>query len=185
MNTLELILSRRTTHSFTTDEVSKEILQKAVLAGIHAPNHRQTWPWKFYVLKHETRQKLARLNAKLKANKSPAPVSDSVLNSYIQKFMEHGALIVLGLNRTSNPVQSREDYASIACAVQNMSLYLASEGIGSKWGTGKITTQDETYQLLDIDKAAVEIVGFLWIGKEKESPERPIRPEIKSFLIEK
>ncbi|MCB0351695.1 MAG: nitroreductase [Bdellovibrionales bacterium] len=184
MNILDLILTRRTIHSFATDTVSKEIIEKAVLAGIHAPNHKQTWPWRFYNLKYETRLALGKLDAQIKAKSSATPTSDAAIKSFEHKFMEHGAILVLGLKRTEMPKQAREDYASVACAVQNMSLYLASEGYGTKWSTGKITTLDDTYELLKIDQSEIEIVGFLWIGKAKAEPPMPVRPDLDTFLFE-
>jgi hypothetical protein len=40
-----------------------------------------------------------------------------------------------------------------------------SEGLGSKWSTGGVTTDTRTYQALGIDAAEQEIVGFLWAGQ--------------------
>ena len=31
-----------------------------------------------------------------------------------------------------------EDHAAVSCAIQNLMLYLAARGIGSKWMTGKM-----------------------------------------------
>jgi nitroreductase len=39
-----------------------------------------------------------------------------------------------------------------------------SEGIGSKWSTGDVTTDERTYARLGIDPAREDIVGFLWVG---------------------
>lgn len=182
MKIFDLIISRRTIHSFLSEEVSKPVLEKTVLAGIHAPNHRQTWPWRFYALERPTRLKLAELSVKFKLEKSPELNSENAKSSLIKNFMEHGALIVLGLKKTNNSDQAREDYAAMACAVQNMSLFLTSEGYGSKWGTGKITRAIETYNILGIDENEIEIVGFLWIGKIKILPQMPVRPPLEYFL---
>jgi hypothetical protein len=39
-----------------------------------------------------------------------------------------------------------------------------SEGLGSKWSTGAVTTDERTYRALGVDPASESIVGFLWAG---------------------
>ncbi len=41
---------------------------------------------------------------------------------------------------------------------------LWSEGIGSEWGTGGVTTDAETYQLLAVNPEVQTIIGFLSVG---------------------
>ena len=53
---------------------------------------------------------------------------------------------------------------TVACAVQNAMLSFWSEGLGSKWSTGAVTTDERTYATLAIDSGTEEIVGFLWAG---------------------
>ena len=96
--------------------------------------------------------------------------------------MDPGALLVLGVKKSDDPNQAREDYAAMACAVQNMSLFLKSEGYGTKWGTGKIIRADETYSILGIDKNKIEIVGLFWVGKYDVEPIKPERPSIENFI---
>jgi len=61
-------------------------------------------------------------------------------------------------------VIAREDYAAVACAVQNLMLALHAEGVGSKWTTGAVTRDLRTYDLTEVDFDIERIEGFIWIG---------------------
>jgi nitroreductase len=78
--------------------------------------------------------------------------------------MEPAELLVVCQTRHADPAVAREDYAAVACALQNAMLVLWAEGIGSKWSTGGVTTDERSYRLLGIDPMQQEIVGFFWAG---------------------
>lgn len=162
MKILELIQSRRTIHSFSSEVVSNEILEEAISAAIQAPNHRLTWPWRFFILGPKARQVLCGF-------------------AKSEKYAHCGALVVLAIVRASDEERRREDYASMACAVQNMSLYLHAQGWGSKWSTGKVSRSAEMHQLLQISPDEYDLCGMLWIGKAKEVPAPPVRPPVAQF----
>jgi nitroreductase len=162
VNILDLIFSRRTVHLYTPERVSKEIIEKAVRAGIHAPNHKLTWPWKFYLLGTKARAKMAELNP---------------------KFASGGEMMLVGIKKSADPAQEKEDYASLAAALQNMALYLWSEGYGTKWSTGKATRADEAYQVIGQTRDQFEICGIFWIGKAAIMPSKPERPDVSQFFI--
>ena len=68
--------------------------------------------------------------------------------------------------QAEDPEVAREDYAAVACAVYAAMLSLWSEGVGSKWSTGGVTTDARTYACLGVDPAEQTIVGFLWVGHD-------------------
>ncbi len=160
-NILDLILTRRTVHSYLPEAVPAKVIEEAVLAGIHAPNHKRTWPWRFFWLSPDSRAKLAKVN---------------------EKFLAPGEMIVLAINKAKEEMQAREDYAALACAVQNMSLYLASIGYGSKWSTGKLMRTEGLYEVLGHSRDEIEIWGVLWVGRAAGDNVAPKRPEVSQFL---
>ena len=72
--------------------------------------------------------------------------------------------------RTDDEFRSREDHAACSCAIQNMSLSLTADGVGSKWSTGGLTRDRASYDVLGIDQALEEIIGFIWVGLPAETP---------------
>ena len=69
----------------------------------------------------------------------------------------------------------REDYAACAAATQNFMLHLWKAGIGSKWTTGDITRDPRFYEILGIDADREDVVGLVWYGYPKLTPEQSRR----------
>ena len=62
-----------------------------------------------------------------------------------------------------------------------MCLSLAADGVGSKWSTGKITTNPSTYRIVGINALEEQIIGFIWVGYG-EMPAQIKRPMIDSMF---
>lgn len=169
-----LICQRTTVQDFSSDPLPEGALERALEAGLAAPNHRLTEPWRFLRLGNETRARLAVVQARLK-DKGRTPTAES-LSRAREKLLAPAELLVVVRAVHPDPNTGREDYAAIACAVQNISLSLWAEGVGSKWGTGGVTTDAETYSILGLDAADMEIVGFLSLGFPRGGmPRKPAR----------
>src|SRR5260370_32200064 len=56
MRIADAIRERRSIKRFTDRPVTKEEIEALLDAATHAPNHRLTQPWRFYVLGPEARQ---------------------------------------------------------------------------------------------------------------------------------
>jgi nitroreductase len=186
---MKFIRERRTIHNFKSDKVPPKVLQEAIRAGILAPNHKKTWPWKFFIIGEETRALLLDLQINNKKEKTlletGKEVSDAIIQGMRAKFNEAGALIVLAISKSEDQVQFLEDYAAMACAVQNMSLYLHAEGYGSKWGTSGLIRMQETYRILGISNEEFELNGLFWVGIPKVIPEMLERPPVDNFIVYK
>lgn len=169
-----LICSRTTVLDFSSEPLPQGALHRGLEAGLTAPNHRLTEPWRFIRVGHQTREGLARVQARLK-DRGRTPSAETLTRAR-EKLSNPPELIVLLREVNADAAVGREDYAAIACAVQNISLSLWAEGVGSKWSTGGVTSDAETYSLLGLDAATTEIVGFLTIGYPRgESVRKPPR----------
>ena len=168
MNILDLIKSRRTIQAFTEDKVSREIIDTTIQLAIQAPNHKLTQPWFFIYAGPKTRSRLGQLSIELKNKKSP--LTDVQRVAMKKKFESEGELILVFMKKSNDPITYKEDYAAVACAIQNMSLYLHSAGYGSKWGTGEIIRHEETYKTLNISSQEHELCGLFWFGIPKVTP---------------
>ena len=175
MDTLDAIHARRTVHAWTPEPLAPGVLDAILAAGHQAPCHKKTWPWRFIVVGPQTRERLVPLAAELAAAKAGIEVSPKVLAKVRGKVVAPGGLVAVALKRCDDAFQAREDYAATACAVQNMLLAATAAGLGSKWGTGKLTRHATTWQILGVDSAVEEIVGFLFFGTPARVPtiERP------------
>ena len=162
MDLMEVIQTRRTVHKYLPDAVAQESLDKMMTAGHFAPNHKLTWPWRFTQVGPATREKLVPVAIGCKAAKRE--LSEEMRASIAAKIVTPGALLVVSQLRSDDGFQSKEDYAAVCCAIQNMLLVAHGEGLGAKWSTGGVTSHADTYKVLNIDPEVEEIVGFVWVG---------------------
>ncbi|MCX6018803.1 MAG: nitroreductase family protein [Chloroflexi bacterium] len=137
------ILTRRTIKEFKPDLVPADVLDRVLTAGTLAQNHRLTEPWRFCILGTQTYAALAAMDAKM----STKP-----------------AIVAVTCVLQGDAFQRKEDYAAVACAVQNIQLAAWAEGVGMQWSTGRTAMAPETMQLLGIDPQVQEMVGLLFFG---------------------
>lgn len=179
----ELITHRRTVHEYLPEPVDSSLVEKALELALWAPNHKHTKPWRFYWVKAPAvRDAIAELGVRLKAEQADKSLSEPVQNAIRAKFTNPSDLVVLLQDVQVSDFQRREDYATIAMGVQNMSLHLWANGIGTKWSSGGLTKHDEVYKLLGVSKEQQEIVGFLWIGKPTKIPATPDKANLSEVL---
>lgn len=177
----EVLRSRRTIHDYLPEPVDEAAIEAALAAAIEAPNHRMTVPWRFVRVGPVTRSKIADRAVEL-GTKPGTVLGPSEVARIRSKIESPFDLVVVGLVRNSDPAIAREDYASGACAIQNLMLSLWAAGIGSKWSTGKITRDAATYAAVGVDVERIEIIGFVWIGRAAKVPARPPRPTLAELV---
>jgi nitroreductase len=167
-----LIRSRRTVHLFEPEPVPEAVVLRALDLARWAPNHRLTEPWRFVLLGPETARAVADLNAALVAEQRGAEAGEAKR----ARWRAIPGWLVVTCRRSEDPVREREDYAACCCAVQNLQLYLWSEGVGVKWTTGPVTRTARFYDLLGLDAGRERVVGLLWYGLPAAVPEVSRRP---------
>ena len=182
MEIAQAIKNRRTIHSFYNKSVSKNIIEKAIIAANYAPCHRRTFPWRFTSIGMSKRELLCQLQLELKfGNKT----KDELIKKNIEdKMLNPSHLLIVTQLCTDNQFQKLEDYAACACAIQNLSLSLAADDVGCKWSTGKIIYDKNTYKIVDINPIEEEIIGFIWVGYGIKPPEIK-RPSINTIFRER
>ncbi len=174
MDLHDAIVARRTIHKFNHRKVSDEIIERAIHFANYAPCHYLTFPWRFTSIKPENRKNLVEIALRIKF--SGASIEKNVKDSITEKLLNPSHLLVVSQVLTNDPKIRLEDYAACACAIQNLMLSLAADGVGTKWSTGKLTNDKSTYVIANINPDIEEIIGFIWIGYG----ERPL--EIKRPL---
>ena len=169
--TLRLIRTRRTVQLFKPDPVPHEVLLQALEAARWAPNHRLTEPWRFYSIGPDTKSAIVDLNARLVTAKRGAEAGQLKRERW---SVIPGWLVVTSV-LSDDPFRRREDYAACCCAVQNLMLYLWSEGVATKWTTGDVTRDDAFYRIVQIPQGE-EVVAMLWYGYPHHQPKSVRRP---------
>ena len=78
--------------------------------------------------------------------------------------------LLVTCKRSDDDLLEQEDYASVCCAIQNLTLYLAEAGVACKWTTGPVTRDPRFFELMGLDPEAEFVVGLIWYGYPKILP---------------
>lgn len=177
------IEARRTVHKYRRNCIDSALLNQALQLALCAPNHRHTFPWLFRIVGTETREALLDLDRTIKPNSAAfADELTKLEQKRREKFMNPAGLVVFAQRIVEDHFQDREDYATIACSIQNFCLFLVAKGYGSKWSTGAITRHEETHRILQIDPIQHKICGFVWVGLPDGALGPQRRPQLKDIL---
>ena len=141
MDMLDAIHSRRSRGKMRPDAPPRDLIEQVLQAAVHAPNHHDTQPWRFFVLTNDARvrfgdalaEALTRRMAEMEQSKL-----DGLLLAERAKPMRSPVLIVVGVrSEERDPMTRREDFQSASAALQNMLLAAESLGLAAIWRTGE------------------------------------------------
>ncbi|MSP79056.1 MAG: hypothetical protein EXR67_05845 [Dehalococcoidia bacterium] len=134
----EALYRRRMGGGFKEQGVPKDAMHHVLDTAVWAPNHRMTEPWRFFVLP--------------KASAARAHLGEMAYELAMQRYgkaeqAEHARKEVLGppvllfvyCVPGPNEETTRENYAAVMCASQNISLACVAEGLAATWETGGTT----------------------------------------------
>lgn len=167
----EVIRGRRTINLYLQTPVPGQLVREAVEGATWAPNHHVTEPWRFYRLGRDTVERCLDLCYDIVAAKKGTEAAAFKR----EQWSEKPGWLVVTCRRSDDELRQREDYAACAAAIQNFMLYLWKAGVGSKWTTGDITHDERFFDILGIDPGDEFVVGLLWYGYPKITPEQKRR----------
>jgi F420 biosynthesis protein FbiB-like protein len=182
----QAIFARRSIRKFTAQPVDREVVARLLDAAAQAPNHRLTRPWRFYVLDRSgpMRAELARVAEEVALQGAPDPADEQARARARSKGDEIAAVPVLVVAYCvpgRHDEETRENYAAVACAMQNIQLAAVEEGLVSGWSTGGFTRDPALKATLGAEDDW-QPVGALYIGYAApgSSPTRE-RPKAEAF----
>lgn len=178
MDVYEAIRTRRNIKLFRPDPVERVVIERIVDAGRWAPNHRLTEPWFFTVLTGRAKAELAELRRRIVTEKNAHLGEEESRrrgdNAYREMIIPPW-IVVVSQRLAEDPETRREDYAAVACAVQNILLAATAEGLGSYWGTGPLTRSPEAKAYLGLPENH-DIVGIVFLGYPERIPQPSRKP---------
>ena len=184
----EAIFGRRMTKELTGVEVPRSVLERMLEAAIWAPNHRLTNPWRFIVLAKDSpiRKQVAELAWQTTydnvANPNPEQKKNSA-DASKGRVLDAPAMMYAYSVPGPDEETTKENYASVCCAVHNMALAAVAEGLVLDWSTGGISKLPGLAKMLGADDDWA-MVGALFIGEPVNLPtsRRDAAPSIVSWL---
>ena len=178
MDVTRAIETRRSVGRVKQDPVERGLIERVLESAVHAPNHRITEPWRFHVFTGKGRGELARARAETARLAAKAEgeheemVAGRVSRERKKAFRAPVVIAVISV-AGHDEVETLENYAACAAAVQNMQLTAHSLGLASIWRTGPVAYHEHMRRFFDLEEDD-SIVAYLYLGYP-DMGERPRR----------
>ncbi len=176
MDVIHAIVTRQSIGRVKQDPVPKDLIERILESAVHAPNHRLTEPWRFHVFTGKGRGELARARAEIARLQAEAEGEDEELaagriSRERKKAFRAPVVIAVICEAGRDDVETLENYAACACAVQNMQLTAHALGLGCMWRTGPVAYHDHMREFFGL-KEGDRVVAHLYVGYH-DMGERP------------
>ena len=168
MEVNQAIETRRSVGQVKQDPVPREIVEKILESAVHAPNHRLTEPWRFHVFTGKGRGELARARAEVARIQAEAEGEEEEfaagrISRERKKAFRAPVVIVVISKGGRDEVETLENYAACAAAVQNMQLTAHSLGLATIWRTGPVAYHPYMREFFGLENGD-KIVAHLYLG---------------------
>lgn len=163
----EVIRNRRTIfpEQFSTRKVHQEQLELLLNNAIWAPTHGMTQPWRFVVF---TDNALPELAEKLVETYLSIVPKEQQQEGKITKMMTRpklaSAVIAVCMERdATGRISEQDEFAAVACAVQNMHLTCTAYGLGGFWASPAVLESSEMKTYLGLQPKD-KCIGLFYVG---------------------
>ena len=178
MDVIRAIETRQSIGRVKPDPVPKEMIERILESAVHAPNHRLTEPWRFHVFTGKGRGELARARAEIarlqaEAEGESEELAAGRISRERKKAFRAPVVIAVICDAGRDEVETLENYAACACAVQNMQLAAHSLGLAAMWRTGAVAYHEHMRRFLGLGEGDT-VVAHLYVGYP-DMDERPRR----------
>ena len=175
VNVYQALYGRRMAWKFKDQKVDREAVDRMLESAVWAPNHRMTEPWRFFVLDKgsQARKKSADLAYEFALERSG---NERRAEGTRQAVASPPVVMYVYYTPGASDDATKENYAAVRCAVQNMSLAGVAEGLAVTWETGGATRHPKLAETLGAEKDWL-MAGMLSVGvsdEEADSRRTPV-----------
>ena len=180
-----LIESRKSIRKFKTQAVPKEVIERILLAGMHAPSGKNRQNWRFFVLTGKKRDEYLKLSQKswlgikdvLEKRLKPS------LYAFTERFfftLGEAPVVILCYSMNDQEERYHTSIGSVYMAVENMNLAAITEGLGCCTMGAPLEIKTEVDAFLGVDQlpeykeGKLELLCGLVMGyPDHEPPKAP------------
>ena len=178
MEVTRAIETRQSIGRVRQEPVPRKLVERILESAVHAPNHKITEPWRFHVFSGKGRGEFARARAELARIMAEEEGEDEDFAagrvSRERKKAFRAPVVIAVISKAGrDEVETVENYAACAAAVQNMQLTAHSLGLGSIWRTGPVAYHEHMREFFGLEEGD-RIVAYLYVGYP-DMGERPRR----------
>ena len=169
-----LIHGRRSVfpEQYSGEAIDRDLVRQILEHATCAPTHKRTEPWRFTVFMGSGRARLASLQSECykavtEANKT---FKEERYKSLQNKPFQSACVIVIGMKRDEKKgVPEVEEMGAVFCALENIYLSTAANGLAGYFSTGGVTYFEEAKALFGLGPED-RLLGFFHMGVPKEWP---------------
>ncbi len=183
MKALDALHSRISAPRLSDPAPDQSILENIYKAAFRAADHGLLRPWRFLVIRGESRNKLGELFLQANLEQNPeisVEKQDSIRNKPLRAPL---ILVSISSLKDHPKVPEFEQDLSAAAASQNMLVAAHAQGVGAMWRTGSMAYHQTVMKGLGLTEDE-KIIGFLYLGTIN-GPLKTLRePNIDDFFQE-
>jgi nitroreductase len=181
-----LLESRKSIRKYQNKPVSREIVERILLAGMHAPSGKNRQNWRFYVLQGAKRDAYLKLSQKswfgikdiLQKRLKPS------LYDFTERFfytLGDAPVVILCYSLNDQEERYHTSIGSVYMAVENMNLAVQAEGLGCCTMGAPLEIKKEVDDFLGISAlpeyqaGEIELLCALVLGYPDHNPPKAPR----------
>ncbi len=195
MDLYQAIEKRKSIRKFKKETVPKEILDRIISAGTHAPSGKNKQNWVFFVLQGQKRDEYLKYS-----QKSWAGIKDILvkkLKPSLYEFTERffytlgdAPVVILCYSRNSDEENHLTSMGSVYMAVQNINLACVAEGLGCCTMGAPLELEEEINEFINIsdyekpEKGPLQLLCGIALGyPDHEPPKAPRQLEDRIYFL--
>ena len=181
MKALEALHTRSSVPKLSDPLPDRETLENIYKAAFRAADHGVLRPWRFLLIKGESRQRLGDLFVKA-AESDDLDITEAKRQSLRQKPLRAPLIMVSVSSAREHPkVPAFEQDLSTAAATQNMMLAAFAQGVGAMWRTGTMAYHPIVMKGLGL-ASHEKIISFLYLGTICGGTKNLTEPDLGEFF---
>ncbi|CAN5648724.1 nitroreductase family protein [soil metagenome] len=159
METFEAITTRRSVPKVTDERPDSATIRRMLEAGVRAPTHHLTQPWRFIVLAGEALREMGDAWAKgaEREGKDPESVRTKPLRAPVI------VTVIETPKHHLRKVQEIEEHHAVGAAMQNILLTAHAMGLGAMLRTGPAAHIPEVHDYLKLAEGEL-VAGYVYVG---------------------
>ena len=150
------------------DDVIDELLELASWA----PCHKRTWPWRFAVLRGDSRSTLGHVVSDAMARSGDEPAK---VNKARTKYTRTPVVLVVASVPGDSDQRTEENRDATAVAIQNLMLGATARGIATYWGSCPKGADSDVARMCGFESGS-KIAGIIYVGWASITVAPPDRP---------
>lgn len=153
----ELLESRKSIRKFKKESVSRDVIERILAAGMHAPSGKNRQNWRFFVVTGKKRDEYLEYS-----QKSWTGIKDILvkkLKPSLYEFTERffytlgdAPVVIFAYSHNDSEERYHTSIGSVYMAVENMNLACLIEGLGSCTMGAPLEIKEEVDKFLGVDK---------------------------------